>query len=247
MWFDRLLKKAGTGEERHPLCGDDREQILELLQKMSHETVKALEMAMKSLVDRNESLAMEVIAGDDVVDRLEVEVEQVCLRFIAMRQPVRDDLRFVFTVLKIITDLERTADQAVNIAQRACKLGKEELFKPLVDIPEMGEICAGMLGDALESFVNADAALARDVFRRDDLVDRLNHRVFEEIMGLMAGNPQRDDAYLRKATDLILTSRYLERIGDHASNIAERSFFMITGNRIKEDWPKGESDIPEQS
>lgn len=239
MLFEHLFKRdKKQKEERNSLCCDDREKIVGMLQEMARETVGALDRAMRSLMDRDDELAQQVIDQDDIVDRLEVDVEQACLRFIAMRQPVRDDLRFVFTVLKIITDMERTADQAVNIAQRAQKLNRQSLLKPLIDIPQMATICGEMLRDSLKAFVENDAALAREVFRRDDEVDRLNRQVFDEIMVLMAENPQRDDTYIRRATDLILIARYLERIGDHASNIAERSFFMITGNRIKEDWPK---------
>ena len=239
MLFDHLFKKdKKTVEKRNPLCGDDREKILSMLQEMGRETIEALDRAMHALMDRDDDLARQVIDQDDIVDRLEVDVEQACLRFIAMRQPVRDDLRFVFTVLKIITDLERTADQAVNIAQRAQKLNRQSLLKPLVDIPQMSIICGEMLRDSIKAFVESDVALAKDVFRRDDEVDRLNNQVFDEVVGLMAENPERDDNYVRRSTDLILIARYLERIGDHACNISERAYFMITGNRIKEDWPK---------
>lgn len=239
MLFDHLFKKdKKTVEKRNPLCGDDREKILSMLQEMGRETIGALDRAMHALMDRDDDLARQVIDQDDIVDRLEVDVEQACLRFIAMRQPVRDDLRFVFTVLKIITDLERTADQAVNIAQRAQKLNRQSLLKPLVDIPQMSIICGEMLRDSIKAFVESDVALAKDVFRRDDEVDRLNNQVFDEVVGLMAENPERDDNYVRRSTDLILIARYLERIGDHACNISERAYFMITGNRIKEDWPK---------
>lgn len=241
MLFDHLFRKNKNKDkekERNPLCGDDRARILDMLQDMARGTQEALNGAMRALTERDDKLAQEVIDQDDIVDRLEVDVEQACLRFIAMRQPVRDDLRFVFTVLKIITDLERTADQAVNIAQRAQKLNRQSLLKPLVDIPKMASLCEGMLRDSLKAFVENDADLARGVFRRDDEVDRLNQQVFDEVVGLMAENPDRDDDYVRRSTDLILIARYLERTGDHACNIAERAYFMITGNRIKEDRPR---------
>lgn len=239
MFLERLFKKEKPQREQFsPLCGDDREKIVSMLQEMAWETINALDRAMRSLTERDDELAQEVIDEDDVIDRMEVDVEQACLKFIAMRQPVRDDLRFVFTVMKIITDMERTGDQAVNIAQRAQKLNGQSLLKPLIDIPRMAIICSEMLRDALKAFVEKDAVLAREVFLRDDEVDRLNRQVFEELMELMAHKPENEDSYIRRATDLILIARYLERIGDHASNIAERSFFMITGNRIKEDWSK---------
>ncbi len=183
---------------------------------------------------KSDDLALEVIRKDDEVDIIEVEVEQECLRLLAMRQPVREDLRFVFTIIKIITELERIGDQAVNIAERALELNREGLIKPLMDIPKMADIVIEMVREAIQAFEARDVDKLIEVYMRDDEVDALNRVNFAETIQIMASMKMDDPYSVKKATDLLSVSRYLERAGDHATNIAERAFFSVTGERIKE-------------
>ena len=231
MLFKLLRGKEKARGDDNLLFDNDRREILRRLQTMGEATALAGEGAVASLVDRAAGRARTVIAGDDVIDAMEVEIEQICLRSLALRQPVREDLRFVFSVLKIITDMERTADQAVNIAKRALDLNSAPLLKPLIDIPRMAEGAVAMVRDALRAFGDEDVALARDVFSRDDVIDDLNRQVFSELLEIMARSGAVGS--VGQAADLILVARSLERVGDHASNIAERAYFMITGDRIK--------------
>ncbi|WP_423233154.1 phosphate signaling complex protein PhoU [Aminirod propionatiphilus] len=228
-FFSKREEKRQGGDNL--LFDNDRREILRRLEAMGEATALAVENAVASLVDRDDGRARTVIDGDDVIDAMEVEIEQICLRSLALRQPVREDLRFVFSVLKIITDMERTADQAVNIAKRALDLNSAPLLKPLIDIPRMATGAVAMIRDALRAFGDEDVALARDVFFRDDVIDDLNRQVFSELLEIMARSGAVGS--VGQAADLILVARSLERVGDHASNIAERAYFMITGDRIK--------------
>lgn len=232
MTFDFLRRTRAVRKEENLLFDKDRREILQRLDEMGRATASAVEQSVVSLIDRNDGLARSVIEGDDIVDAMEVEIEQICLRSLALRQPVREDLRFVFSVLKIITDMERTADQAANIAKRALDLNRAPLLKPLIDIPQMKEVALTMLRDALRAFSEEKSDLACEVFLRDDEVDQLNRQVHDDLLEIMAQRGSLDD--IGKATDLMLVARSLERIADHASNIAERAYFMITGDRIKE-------------
>jgi phosphate transport system protein len=195
---------------------------------------RAIDDALGAIMKKSDDLALEVIRKDDDVDIIEVEVEQECLRLLAMRQPVREDLRFVFTIIKIITELERIGDQAVNIAERALELNREGLIKPLIDIPKMADIVIEMVREAIEAFEARDIDKLMEVYRRDDEVDALNRVNFAETIQIMASTKMDDPYSVKKATDLLSVSRYLERAGDHATNIAERAFFSVTGERIKE-------------
>ncbi len=233
LFFKFMRKKEQPQAKESRLFREDREQILELLESMGHATLHILEEATRCLLDKNQDKAGRVIEEDDPVDRLEVEIEQACLSAIALRKPVRDDLRFFFSVLKIITDLERMADQAVNIAQRVIKMEGRPYLKPLEALPRMADISMSMLTDSLKSFRDSDPELAREVFRRDDEVDHLNLQVSDDLFRMM-GNLEGDESVFTRATDLILVAHYYERVGDHACNIAERAFFMITGERIRQ-------------
>jgi phosphate transport system protein len=195
---------------------------------------RAIDDALGAIMKKSDDLALEVIRKDDEVDIIEVEVEQECLRLLAMRQPVREDLRFVFTIIKIITELERIGDQAVNIAERALELNREGLIKPLMDIPKMADIVIEMVREAIQAFEARDVDKLIEVYMRDDEVDALNRVNFAETIQIMASMKMDDPYSVKKATDLLSVSRYLERAGDHATNIAERAFFSVTGERIKE-------------
>jgi len=230
-----IFKKDGERDEKvGGLFERDRKWLFERLYAMVDSVELALDGALQAMIQKSDDLALEVIENDDVVDLIEVEVEQECLRLLAMRQPVREDSRFVFTIIKIITELERIGDQAVNMAERALELNREGLLKPLIDIPKMSEIVKDMVREAIKAFEAKDVDRLIEVYRRDDEVDALNRAIFAEMVQIMASTRLDDPYSVKKATDLLLVSRYLERAGDHATNIAERAYFSVTGERIKE-------------
>ncbi len=188
-----------------------------------------VEQAVSSLVDRDSRLAEEVIASDQKVDALDVEIEEDCLRLLALHQPAAKDLRFITTAMKITTDLERMADQAVNICQRAIELNEEPQLKPYIDIPIMSQLSQKMMRDALDAFVRRDADLAREVIPADNKVDALKNQIFRELLTFMMEDPRT----IPRAIRLILVSRHLERIADHATNIAEMVVFLVEGKSIR--------------
>lgn len=188
-----------------------------------------VEQAVSSLVDRDSRLAEEVIASDQKVDALDVEIEEDCLRLLALHQPAAKDLRFITTAMKITTDLERMADQAVNICQRAIELNDEPQLKPYIDIPIMSQLSQKMMREALDAFVRRDADLARQVIPEDNKVDGLKNQIFRELLTFMMEDPRT----IPRAIRLILVSRHLERIADHATNIAEMVVFLVEGKNIR--------------
>jgi phosphate transport system protein len=185
--------------------------------------------AVGSLVDRDSPLAEEVIASDQKVDALELEVDEDCVRLLALHQPAAGDLRFITTAMKIISDLERMADQAVNICQRVVELNEEPQLKPYIDIPRMSQLSQKMLRDALDAFVRMDAELARQVIPADNKVDALKNQIFRELLTFMMEDPRT----ISRATRLVLVSRHLERIADHATNIAEMVVYLAEGKNIR--------------
>jgi phosphate transport system protein len=189
----------------------------------------AVGKAVKSLVVRNRALAEAVMETENAINQLEIAVDERCLRILALHQPEAGDLRFIAMSLKINSDLERIGDQAVNIAECVVELLKEAPLKPLIDIPRMAELAQRMLKDSLDAFVRRDAALARDVCRRDDEVDDLEDQVFRELLTYMISDTQA----VRRAINLLLVSRHIERVADHATNIAEGVIYMVQGKTIK--------------
>ncbi|HOJ20835.1 MAG TPA: phosphate signaling complex protein PhoU [Armatimonadota bacterium] len=162
---------------------------------------------------------------DDVVDEYNLNIENECLQLIALQQPMARDLRTIAATLKIITDIERVGDYAVDVAKTAAKLAERPLFKPLVDIPRMGQLVQEMLRDVLESFVNRDIERIRGVIQVDDAVDALNRQLHDELIGYI----EKDPSIAHQAVWLILVARYLERMADHITNIGERVHYMETG------------------
>lgn len=200
------------------------------LLKMGGAVEESIEQAVRSLVDRDDALTDTVIAGGKTIDDWEVNVEEECLRLLAIQQPVASDLRLIAGVMKINYDLERINDQAVNIAQRAQVLNHMPMLKPLIDIPRMAELTRRMVKDALDAFVNKDVELANEVRRIDDIVDALRDQIFRELLTyLHTGEPEAVD----QAIHLILVSRHLERIGDHSSNIAENVVYLVQGRIVR--------------
>ncbi len=184
--------------------------------------------AVKVVVEREESYLGDVQEWERQVNALHIEIDEVCLRLIALHQPAADDLRLIAAAIKINSDLERVGDQAVNIAETGVYLCKEPTIK-LGDIPRMVEVAAGMLKDALDAFARGDVELAREVIQRDDEEDRLKSQTFNELVHLM----QRDASAIQRGMDIILIARNLERIADHATNVAEDVIFMVLGKDIR--------------
>ena len=199
------------------------------LVRMASLAETAIGQAVKALVSRDVELARRVTASDDAINTLEIEIDERCLRALALYQPEAKDLRFLAMVLKINNDLERMGDQAVNIAERTLELLKEPLLKPLIDIPRMAEVSQRMVKDSLDAFIQQDVELARSVCRRDDEVDRYDDQLFRELLTYMMEDPKA----ITRAVNLILVSRHLERIADHATNIAEDVIYLVEGRTIK--------------
>lgn len=189
----------------------------------------AIADAVQSLSMQDMELAKKVIAGDDAIDALERDIEDKCMLLIARQQPLARDLRIVGTGLKITTDLERMGDHAYDIAKVTLKLANEPLIKPLVDIPRMAVMAQKMLKDSLDAYVNLDIALAEQICRADDEVDILYHQVFRELLTFMMEDPRT----IGQATQLIFVARYLERVADHTTNIAEWIIYLVTGQRLR--------------
>jgi phosphate transport system protein len=190
---------------------------------------RAISNAVEALVKRDTPLAEKTICEDVQINDLELSIDDRCLKLLALHQPLAADLRFITSAMRINTDLERIGDQAVNIAERVIFLNQEPQLKPYIDIPEMAEITQNMLRDVLNAFVKQDAVLARSVCERDDRVDGLNNQVFRELLTYMMADPKT----ITRAVHLIIVSRCLERIADHATNIAEGVIFMAQAKIIK--------------
>jgi len=189
----------------------------------------AIRKAVKALVERDRQLALAVIDGDTVINTHDVEIEEECIRLLAIWQPTGSNLRFITTAIKIITDLERMGDLAVDICERALELLEEPQLKPYIDIPRMAEASQQMLKDSLDAFVERDADLAMKVCAADDFVDNLNQQIFNELLIFMLQDPKN----IARAVRLTYIAKYLERVGDHATNIAEMVVYMVKGKVIR--------------
>jgi phosphate transport system protein len=207
----------------------DLEQIKEQILKMGGFVEDAIRKSVKALVERDRNLAVDVIDGDAIINNFDVEIEEECIRFLAIWQPTGSNLRFVTTAIKIITDLERMGDLAVDICERGIELLDEPPLKPYIDIPRMAEAAQKMLKDSLDAFVAKDADLALSVCEADDFVDNLNQQIFNELLLYMLKDPKN----ISRAVRLTYITKYLERVGDHATNIAEMVVFMVKGKVIR--------------
>ena len=185
--------------------------------------------SMRALVERDDALAREVIERDRHVNAYDVEIDKKCVELLALHQPAAGDLRFITTAMKIVTDLERMGDQAVNIAQRAIELSREPQLKPYVDLPRMAERAERMVKDSLDAFVSRDTELARRVCAADAEVDALKEQIFRELLTFM----MEDARTIPRAIRLILVSRFLERVADHATNIAEETIFLLNAKDVR--------------
>jgi phosphate transport system protein len=201
----------------------------EKLLHMARLAEESVALAVKSLKDRDDRYAQDVFKRETTVNLLEIDVDELCMRLLALRQPVASDLRFITSAMKIASELERVGDLAVNIAEVSIELLKLPPLKPLIDIPRMASLAQGMVKDALNAFVNRDEALARLVCERDDEVDSLNDQIFRELLTYMMN----DQSTINRAVGLILIGRHLERIADHATNIGEDVIYLVKGKTIK--------------
>ncbi len=213
--------------ERH--FEKELQSLRENLLTMGALVEQAIFHAMKSLVERDSKLAEKTIESDSRIDELEVKLEETAIRLLALRQPMAKDLRFIVKGTKIITDLERMGDLAVNICQRALELNKKPPLKPYIDLPRMAEKAQMMLKEALDSFVRKDTELALKVCRDDQFIDDLNDQIFRELLTFMMEDPKT----ISQATRLSFISKYLERIADHATNIAEDVIYMVKAKDIR--------------
>lgn len=205
------------------------EQLRAMVLRMGGHVETAISEAMRSLVERDPDLARKCVREDDVVNRMEVDIDELCVSILALRQPAAEDLRLLISGLKISTDLERIGDLAVNMCERTLELLEVPQLKPLIDLPRMAELAGGMLNDALNAYVKGDTDLAQEVCVRDDLVDRLNEQVFRELITYIMEDPHT----ISQALALMLISRYLERIADHATNISEMVIYQVKGRDIR--------------
>jgi phosphate transport system protein len=185
--------------------------------------------AIKSLIEREDSLIQEVNKDEEKVNLLQIEIDELCLRLLALKQPMATDLRFITSAMKINSELERIADMAVNITERAAVLIKQPQLKPYIDISRMADLAQNMVKDSLDSFIKQDVDLARSVLIRDDKIDALKDQIFRELLTFMIS----DNSSIPRALELILVSRHLERIGDHATNIAEDVIYLVQGKDIR--------------
>lgn len=199
------------------------------LMKMACLAEESIVLAVKSLKDRGKKLAKDVLKKEEAINLLDIEIDELCLKLLARRQPMAIDLRFITSAMKITSELERIGDQAVNIAERSLELLKLPLLKPLINIPRMADLAQNMVKDSINAFVNRDGKLAINICERDDQVDKLNDQILRELLTYMMQNP----TTIRRAVDLILVGRHLERIADHATNIGEDVYYLAKGKTIK--------------
>jgi phosphate transport system protein len=185
--------------------------------------------SVKAVTERDPVLVERILAGDEPINALHIEIDDRCFKLLALRQPMAADLRAIVAAVKINTDLERVGDLAVNIAEAAKRYLRHAPVKPLADIPRMGDIAQRMLRDALDAFVRRDIRLAEAVLAADDTLDTLKTQIFRDLLTFMLSEP----STIEPSLDLILISRHLERIGDHATNIAEDVIFMVSARDVR--------------
>jgi phosphate transport system protein len=208
---------------------EELEQLKALLLEMGGMAEENVRLAVKGLVDRERDIIDRALTGDEPINTLHMEVDGRCFRLLALYQPMAADLRSIVAAVKINTDLERVGDLAVNIAEAARRYILHPPVKKLIDIPRMATIAQAMLRDALDAFVRRDMALARHVLSEDDRLDSLKTQIFRELLTYMLQDP----GTIEPALDLILVSRHLERIGDHATNIAEDVIFIVSARDVR--------------
>ena len=208
---------------------EELEQLKTRLLEMGGLAEEQVRLAVKALMDRDRELVERALHGDDPLNKLHIEIDGRCFTLLALHQPMAADLRAIVSAVKINTDLERVGDLAINIAEAARRYAQHAPVKKLIDIPRMATIAQSMLRDALDAFVRRDTELAQHVLNEDDALDSLKTQIFRELLTYMLQDP----ATIEPALDLILVSRHLERIGDHATNVAEDVIFMVLAKDVR--------------
>lgn len=211
----------GYAEELQQLRG----QLLAMAGRVEH----MVDASVRSLVDNDDAIARATIAADDQVNQDEMNADQLCVEILATRQPMASDLRFITQCMKMVTDLERIADLAVNVCERVLELNREPALAPYIDIPRMAECVKLMVRDATDAFIERDRNKAQNVIDRDDEVDDLYHKVFRHLIDLMREDP----AALERGIRVQAIAKFMERMGDHATNLAEQVIFMVSGEDVR--------------
>jgi phosphate transport system protein len=217
--------QAHTDKVYEAELGHLRDRLLEMGGKVE----AAITASVRSLTERDNALAQKVIASDREVNRLEVGIDDACRRILALRQPAASDLRFITTALKIVTDLERMGDLAVNIAERALDLNQAPPLRPFHDLSSLAEMTEAQLKKALDAFVDQDVARAEEVIGGDEVLDAVYLKLFNELLTYM----MEDSRVIRRATSIMFAAKHLERFGDHAINVAEMVIYMVRGTDVR--------------
>jgi phosphate transport system protein len=212
-----------------PHFQEELEELKTRLLEMGGLAEDRVRVSVRALVERDASLVDQVLAGDQPLNQLHIEIDTRCFKLLALHQPMAVDLRAIMSAVKINTDLERVGDLAVNIAEAARRYLGHPPVKELIDIPRMADLAQGMLRDALDAFVRRDTALAQRVLDADDELDSLKTQVFRDLLTFMLEDPRT----IEPSLDLILVSRHLERVGDHATNVAEDVIFMVSARDVR--------------
>ena len=216
-----------TQDTRH--FAEELDELKQRLLVMGGLAEERLRTAVHALVERDRALMTEVIRGDEAVNSLHLEIDDRCFKLLALHQPMAVDLRVIVAAFKINSDLERVGDLAVNVAEAAERYVTHAPVKPLIDLPRMAEMARQMLHGALDAFVSKDVEAAQRVLTQDDVLDGLKNQIFRELLTYMLGDPRK----IEPGIDLILVSRHLERVGDHATNIAEDVIFIVEARDVR--------------
>ena len=219
-------------DQKRRISSEYEQELLQVRRKlvvMAERVQKMTLKAVRALVERESELAAEVILDDREVNREEVETDELCMLILARRQPVASDLRFVTIAMKMVTDVERVGDLAVNIAERAISLNGAPPLRPFVDIPRMADLTVEMLNKSVTAFLEQDTVLAEQVIAMDDQVDELYHKVFRDVLEIMHQQPET----VRRGIDLQSVAKFLERMADHVTNLAELVIYMVRGKDVR--------------
>ena len=222
-------------EKRHTSIQYEKElqKVKDSLIYMAALVEQAIAKDVEALLRKESLLAEKVMEEDDQIDALDVEIEEKCIRLLALRQPAARDLRFITTAIKINGHLERIGDMASNIAEKIIILNEEPQLKPYIDMPRMAEIARSMIRESIDSFVREDIALANKVRKDDEIIDNLNEQIFRELLTYMMEDPRS----IHRAMIITQISKNLERISDHAKGIADMVVYMVTGESVRHEEP----------
>src|SRR3954471_22207426 len=229
-------KKQHTDKSYDNELAGLREKLLTLGGKVESEIASST----RALIERDTTLAEQVVAADRDVNRLEIEVDEDCRRLLALRQPAASDLRFITTALKIVVDLERIGDLAVNVAERAIDLNQSPPLRPVHDLTKLAQLCQQQVRAALDAFVDGDPTRAEAVIQHDELVDSIYHNLFNELLALMMEDPRN----IRRANSLLFVAKHLERLADHATNVAEMVIYMVRGTDVRHPGSRASKSVP---